>query len=206
MTNQIALNGRSGRQIAEFFGNFISLSIDLSWVEFSICNILFQRNVYPEEDFTLTNHYGISLYTASNPKLKEYITQFMTQLEKWIDIGKICRLVLVLSSKDTREVSERWQFQINKDASDIKPHSTDQMNKQIAALMRQISASISFLPIPDDELTFNILAYTDKDAPVPMEWIDSDAREILKPQMVKLRSVQMNETQIESLVSYKISE
>jgi hypothetical protein len=33
-----------------------------------------------------------------------------------------------------------------------------------------------------------VLAYTDKDATVPMTWADSDAKIIENPQVVKLRS------------------
>ena len=35
---------------------------------------------------------------------------------------------------------------------------------------------------------FDVLAYTDKDAMVPMTWADSDAKIIENPQVVKLRS------------------
>jgi mitotic spindle assembly checkpoint protein MAD2 len=51
-------------------------------------------------------------------------------------------------------------------------------------------------------VTFNVLAYTDKDILVPPEWEDSDQKLIVNPCVVKLRSFSTDHHQIESLVSY----
>lgn len=100
--------------------------------------------------------------------------------------------------------------------------STKEINSEISAIMRQITASVSFLPMLEPgktfffffilfnigECTFNILAYTDKDAQVPATWIDSDAREITKDavQQVKLRGFATDVHKIDALVSYRVDE
>ncbi|KAI8607197.1 hypothetical protein BC830DRAFT_1159334 [Chytriomyces sp. MP71] len=43
-----------------------------------------------------------------------------------------------------------------------------------------ITASVSFLLMMTDPCTFNVLAYRDKEADVPMHWIDSHARMVTK--------------------------
>lgn len=37
----------------------------------------------------------------------------MSQLDKWMVGGKISKLVVVITSKDTGEHMERWQFDVN---------------------------------------------------------------------------------------------
>jgi hypothetical protein len=55
-----------------------------------------------------------------------------------------------------------------------------QVQSEIQAILRQITASVSFLPVLSGAATFNVLAYTDKNVEVPAEWVDSDAKLIAK--------------------------
>lgn len=41
----------------------------------------------------------------------------MSQLSKWMTGGKISKLVVVITSKETGEHIERWQFDVS-----MKPH------------------------------------------------------------------------------------
>ncbi len=54
--------------------------------------------------------------------------------------------------------------------------------------MRQITASVTFLPLLAETCSFDLLVYTDKDAEVPMTWEDSDPFIIKKGDEVALRS------------------
>jgi hypothetical protein len=47
---------------------------------------------------------------------------------------------------------------------------------EIQAIIRQITASVSFLPMIDESCTFEMLVYTDKDTETPLEWQESDAK------------------------------
>lgn len=55
----------------------------------------------------------------------------------------------------------------------------------------------------DGNCTFNVLVYADADSEVPMEWGDSDAKEIKNPEKVQLRSFSTNNHRVDTLVSYR---
>lgn len=59
---------------------------------------------------------------------------------------------------------------------------------EIQALMRQITASVTFLPLLDEACTFDLLVYTDEDAAVPATWEESDPLYIAHSVGVKLRA------------------
>src|SRR5437588_328429 len=109
----------------------------------------------------------------------------MSQLGKWMLGGKISKLVVVITSKDTGENLERWQFDVqlmgkaakNKQpaaavaatendlvggggsATTLAPPTADKTEKEIQmeiqSLFRQITASVTFLPMLDGRCTFN---------------------------------------------------
>ena len=72
----------------------------------------FQRGVYPAEDFTAVKKYGLTMLISSDDQVKAYIKKIMSQLDKWMAHGKISKLVVVITSKDTGEHVERWQFDV----------------------------------------------------------------------------------------------
>lgn len=49
---------------------------------------------------------------SSDDQVKAYIKKIMSQLNKWMIGGKISKLVLVITSKETGEHVERWQFDV----------------------------------------------------------------------------------------------
>ena len=62
----------------------------------------------------------------------------------------------------------------NADDTTINGKSEKELHKEMAALIRQITACVSFLPILPDNMTFNVLAYTDRQAlgdKVPDKWV-----------------------------------
>ena len=80
--------------------------------EYSINTILFQRGVYPAEDFTAVKKYGLNMLVSSDDQVKAYIKKIMSQLNKWMTGGKISKLVVVITSRETGEHIERWQFDV----------------------------------------------------------------------------------------------
>ncbi|CAG8669428.1 10649_t:CDS:2, partial [Dentiscutata heterogama] len=143
-------------------------------------SIFFQRGVYPAEDFKWVKKYGLNVLMTLDDNVKLYLKRLASQLETWLMAGKIDKLVLAIVSCETRETLERWQFDIEviedkaQDSSTKKDKSYDEIQKEIQGIIRQITASVSFLPVLEDKCTFSILAYTDKDVEVPAEWRDGD--------------------------------
>jgi mitotic spindle assembly checkpoint protein MAD2 len=189
------------------------------------------------------------MLTSSDDQVKAYIKKIMSQLNKWMIHGKISKLVVVITSKDTGEHVERWQFDVQifnkgekkgsskrsadkenavpeyvssfsfrglwrgkcanwgyRDASLVAaPEKTDaEIQSEIQSIFRQITASVTFLPELDGDCTFNVLVYADADSEVPMEWGDSDAKEIKNAEKVQLRSFSTSNHKVDTLVSYRV--
>ena len=49
---------------------------------------------------------------SADDQVKAYIKKIMSQLDRWMVGGKISKLVLVITDKDTGEHVERWQFDV----------------------------------------------------------------------------------------------
>ncbi|KAK5018267.1 Mitotic spindle checkpoint component mad2 [Cryomyces antarcticus] len=174
----------------------------------------------------------LSLKVSSDDQVKAYIKKIMSQLNKWMQGSKISKLVVVITSKDTGEHIERWQFDVqifgkNASSTSGKGTSTKTLDKenaspdttpaapltdaaiqsQISALFRQITASVTFLPTLDaGACTFNVLVYADADSDVPMEWGDSDAKEVVGGERVVLRGFSTNSHRVDTLVSYRLQD
>ena len=68
--------------------------------------------------------------------------------------------------------------------------------------MRQIAASVTFLPLLEDECSFDLIVYTNKDSETPQEWEESD-RDLSATETVKLRSFSTKVHSVEAAVAYK---
>ena len=169
------------------------------------------------------------MLVSSDDQVKAYIKKIMSQLNKWMRHGKISKLVVVITSKETGEHVERWQFDVqifNKDSKQKsskaaleKENATPdapaapevekteaQVQEEIQAIFRQITASVTFLPVLDGNCTFNVLVYADADSDVPIEWGDSDAKEIKDGEKVQLRSFSTTSHKVDTMVSYRLAD
>ena len=66
--------------------------------------------------------------------------------------------------------------------------SQKEVTAEIQAIIRQITASVTFLPLLSEACVFDLLVYADKDATVPVTWEDSDPLFIANAEQVRLRS------------------
>nr|OQO19954.1 hypothetical protein B0A51_11120 [Rachicladosporium sp. CCFEE 5018] len=206
-----------------------SSKLCVEFFEFATNTILFQRGVYPPEDFVPVKKYGLNMMVSLDDQVKAYIKKIMGQLSKWMQKSKISKLVIVVTSKETGEHIERWQFDVNvfndsskkraeastedKENADARtePDSASEKTEpeiqaEIQSLFRQVTASVTFLPMLDGNCTFNVLVYADADSDVPLEWGDSDAKEVKNAEKVQLRSFSTNSHKIDTMVSYRLAE
>ncbi|KAF2969542.1 hypothetical protein GQX73_g3955 [Xylaria multiplex] len=179
------------------------------------------------------------MLVSADDQVKAYIKKIMSQLDRWMQRGKISKLVIVITDKDTGEHVERWQFDVqifasskpkkssksttpttaagagqeNTNSSGAAATATSsadsskteaEIQAEIAALFRQITASVTFLPQLAGDCTFNVLVYADADSDVPVEWGDSDAKEIVNGERVQLRGFSTSNHRVETLVSYRL--
>ncbi|KAI4161033.1 MAG: hypothetical protein LQ342_005196 [Letrouitia transgressa] len=82
--------------------------------------------------------------------------------------------------------------------------SEKEIQGEIQSIFRQITASVTFLPQLDGNCTFNVLVYANADSDVPIEWGDSDAKEIKNGEKVQLRSFSTSNHRVDTLVSYRL--
>jgi len=84
----------------------------LTQLDMKLTGRSFQRGVYPAEDFTAVKKYGLNMLVSSDDQVRAYIKKIMSQLDKWMLAGKVQKLVIVITNKDTGEHVERWQFDV----------------------------------------------------------------------------------------------
>ncbi len=63
------------------------------------------------------------MLVSSDDQVRAYIKKIMSQLDKWMVGGKISKLVIVITDKDTGEHIERWQFDVRR-LSSLPPAPT----------------------------------------------------------------------------------
>jgi mitotic spindle assembly checkpoint protein MAD2 len=115
------------------------------------------------------------------------------------------KLVLVITSIETKQPLERWVFNIytdNNQENGDKPLA--EITKEIQALIRQITSSVTFLPLLDEACAFDLLVYTANNVSVPQAWEESDARMVENAQSVKLRSFNTSIHEVDGMVSYRL--
>ncbi|ODQ80914.1 hypothetical protein BABINDRAFT_34104 [Babjeviella inositovora NRRL Y-12698] len=197
----VSLKG-SSKIVADFF-------------EYSINSILYQRGIYPPEDFITVKKYGLNMVITHDDDIKKYIRKILSQLHKWLMRGNIDKLIVAIVNKDDYEAVERWQFDVklfsNTEPREDAPEKLyEDVQREIQAIIRQITASVTFLPILSaGNYTFNVLVYCDPNAQVPTEWIDSQRGGMDlegRVENVKFKEFSTNEHEIGTLVSYKLNE
>lgn len=105
-----------------------------------------------------------------------------------------------MNGVESGETLERWAFQVeqakDKENGGLVQHQTTksvkEISKEIQALVRQITATVTFLPMLDEQCSFEILIYTDKDTAVPITWKETDAKLVKNSAEVQLRSFDTN--------------
>lgn len=175
--------------------------------------------IYLPETFKRESKYGLTCLTTTDEGLLRYLQNVQEQVLVWLQTGDIQRLVVVVKGVDTLETLERWQFNVSIDESSLGAGSENaapnqvvkqstnksmkEIHNEIQAIIRQITASVTFLPLLQEPCTFDLLVYTDKDVEAPEKWADSDPCYILNSAEVKLRSFTTSVHKVDSLVAYK---
>ncbi|KAG6546463.1 hypothetical protein Mapa_012012 [Marchantia paleacea] len=175
---------------------------------YAVNSILFQRGIYPTENFAKVKKYGLTMLICEDEKVKTFINTVTKQMGDWLETGSLERVVLVIASIASGEVLERWSFSIETDKEVTEKGVTrekpdKEIMTDIQGVMRQITSSVTFLPHLDEACTFDLLVYTPPDSKVPPLWGESDARLINNPQVVKLRSVDTKVHRVDAMVAYK---
>ena len=79
------------------------------------CSILFQRGVYPSEQFKGIKKYGLQAMVTTDPSLDKYLRTVTAQMQDWITSGDLQKMVMVIATVASSEVLERWTFNVETD-------------------------------------------------------------------------------------------
>jgi len=191
-----------------------STTLVVEFFSYAVNTILFQREVYPSDDFQMVKKYGQTVLVTQDLALQNYLQKILKQVEKWLLTGSVTQLVLAIIAKDSRTTLERWVFDITlveqqsaDEGSELQATKPEaEIQAEIRAILKQIVSMVTFLPVFDEPTVFNILAYTSDSADVPAdEWVDTDALaiEASKSQQVKMRSFSTDVHRIEAMVAYR---
>jgi mitotic spindle assembly checkpoint protein MAD2 len=184
-----------------------STEIVTEFFDYAINSILYQRGIYPPENFEARKKYGLSILVTKDKGLREYLNQVLQQLTDWLMGGNVHKLVVVIADCETGESKERWNFDIQTDkeaatTGSAKPEK--EIVDEIRQIIRQITASVTFLPLLETPCSFDLLVYTDKNASVPSKWEESEPKYITNSEEVRLRSFTTKIHKVEPMVSYQV--
>lgn len=186
-----------------------SVDIVREFFEVSINSILYQRGIYPPETFKRVAKYGLGMMVSTDEGLCDYFRNVLGQLEAWLRTGDVQRLVVVVSGVDSAKTLERWVFAVKteRDKENAQPldsnvKATKDITAEIQAIIRQITASVTFLPLLNEPCAFDLLIYTRTTSTVPETFEDCDPCYIANGAEVKLRSFTTSIHQIKADVEY----
>ncbi|UYV80987.1 MAD2L1 [Cordylochernes scorpioides] len=216
-----------GRSIMTDIPNFVA--------GLGVNSILYQRGVYPEEFFIRENKYDLTVYMSVNPGVIEFLDRILDKLKEYLAMDCVDKLVMVLANIKTKEILERWEFTITCDKShpkdengtpgsghDIhavrlctykcarapkpiaKPLKTIQ--NEIRDVLRQIAASISFLPLIEDQCSFDLLLLIKKDVTLPDSWLDTHLHLIKDCEHLQFRSFSTSVHKVGTAVQYRVKQ
>lgn len=104
---------------------------------------------------------------STDPEVNKFLESVLAQIKDWLELRKIKKLVMVLNSVETKETLERWEFRIENEVGEDGKTVVDSAVKdekkikgEIRDVIRQIVASVTFLPLLDCICSFDILIYT----------------------------------------------
>ena len=119
-----------------------------------------------------------------------------------------------------QEVLECWDFKVEAetcDQNDDPNPNTDPSTKtsskelkkiqsEIGAVMRQIAATVSYLPLLENLCSFDLLIHTLKETDIPDNWNETENVSIKNSQVVHLKSFSTGLQKVETVVSYKMAD
>lgn len=133
----------------------------------------------------------------------------------WLSRNELDKVSMILTNANSKEILECWDFKVQcepaTDGENVDPNNATsnkelkRIQSEIGSVMRQISATVSYLPLLDCICSFDILIHTIKDCEVPEKWNETNAVSIQNPQTVKLRSFSTGLHQVETVVNYKLN-
>lgn len=194
-----------------------SAELVTQYLLYGVNSILYQRGIYPPETFQPSEHFGLYIFTSTDDKITSFLNTVLGQIQEWLIQRKVHKITLVITNVNTKEVLEKWDFKVDYEdqktnginsnvKADLPKAETKDMKtiqKEIREVIRQITGTVSFLPLLDCLCSFDILTYTVPDCDIPNQWDETQPVFIANSQEVQLRSFSTSIHKMDTVVSYK---
>ncbi|KAL3982607.1 HORMA domain family protein [Acanthocheilonema viteae] len=177
---------------------------------FGLNNILYLRGIYPADSFEKRKKYGLTMLICKNPELEQYLKPLLKQVKYWLENKQLRKLIIAVANIETKHPVERWQFDIETEEiikqngeNSTKEKHEGKIRQEMAEVMRQITASVTFLPLLESPCSFDVLIYTGKETDTPENWEETSACSILDAEQVEFRSFSTAVHTVHTKVCYK---
>ncbi|XP_053665680.1 mitotic spindle assembly checkpoint protein MAD2A-like [Anopheles marshallii] len=189
-----------------------SASIIHEYLKYSVHSIIFQRGVYPSGDFLPEKYNDVPVMVSQNSKIRSCIDHITGEVKELIMKKLISKITVCIITLDKAEIIERWDFNIkpqyeNEEVSD-KPLS--KIQSEIREVMRQIIATVSFLPCLEERCTFDIMLHTasnifEEQPNMVSEYLEEDAAsiEVKNAQTLRIKQFDTGLYKVETEVTYR---
>lgn len=164
---------------------------------------------------------------SKDEKIEAFLKNVLVQAEQWVANNLVEKISLIITNAHNREVLECWEFKVENetskapatsngngqpaevDKSDPKnPISNKDLHRiqlEIRDVMRQISATVSYLPLLDNICSFDILVHTLEGCEVPEHFNETAEVQIQNAQAVELKSFSTGLHKMQTIVNYKMN-
>lgn len=145
--------------------------------------VFLQRGIYLAKMFQNHQHYGVTISVSTDDITKVFLKNVSAQTQGWLAKNELEKVIMVLTNAHSKEVLECWEFQVQCEPADSEngdpnnPTSGKELKRiqqQIVSVMRQILATVSYLPLVDCIRSFDVLTHTTKDCAVPEKWNETN--------------------------------
>lgn len=193
-----------------------SAAIVAEYLNYGINSILFQRGIYPPEQFTSVQQYGLTILMSTDEKIITFLQNVLAQAQEWLSRNEIEKITMVITNVHSKEVLEQWDFKVHceppADGAKVdpaNPTASKELKKiqaEIRDVLRQIAATISYLPLMEKICTFDVLIHTVKNCDVPDKWNETEEVRIQNAQTVQLKSFSTGLQKVDTIVNYKMTD
>lgn len=189
-----------------------SADIVCDYLNYGINSILYQRGLYPPENFKTEENYGLNILMSTDNKIKDYLSTVLGQLKDWLAMRRVNKVALIITNVKSLEVMERWDFKVEYEGdtelgdAQVSEKPLKQIKNEIRDVLKQITSSVTYLPLLDCICSFDIQIYAKDDIELPEEWAQAEPANIKNAQSVKMRSFSTNIHKMETIVTYKLED
>uniref|UniRef100_A0A182K5S9 HORMA domain-containing protein n=1 Tax=Anopheles christyi TaxID=43041 RepID=A0A182K5S9_9DIPT len=196
-----------------------SAAIVHEYLKYSTHSIIFQRGIYPAGDFLPAEYNGVPMMVSRDKRITDYIDSIMAQVHELIMKRMITKVTMCIMTVESKEIVERWDFNIEAtydgelEEASVATKALKKIQSEIRDVMRQIVATISFLPCLEQRCTFDIMLHTigevfDANPTMCKEFCEEDLAsiEIKDAQTITLKQFSTGLQTVDTKVVYRLTE